>query len=106
MRLSHDFVREGRIVGHAVRDGTGEKVAVAILVLEPLPVEGRAACSATKQKASRAHVAGEPGEIADTLQPEHRIKDIEGDHRHIVGAVGRRSDDPARHRAALVDPLL
>ena len=102
----HDLVGKGRVVRHAVRNGGGEDVAVAILVLQPLAVQRGAAGGAAEQEAASAHVAGEPGEVADALQAEHRIVDVERDHRHVVRAVGRRRDDPARHRAAFVDALL
>ena len=101
-----EFVGVSRIVGDAIRDGRGQNMAVAVLVLQALAVEGRAAGGAADQEAARAHVARGPGEIADALEAEHRIVDVEGDHRHVGGRIGRARGDEGRHRARLVDALL
>ena len=81
-------------------------VAVAVLVLQPLAVERGPAGGAADQEAAGAHVAGGPGEVADPLEAEHRVVDVERDHRHVVGAVGRGRGDPGGHGTGLVDPLL
>ena len=101
-----EFVGVGRVVGDAIGDGRGENVAVAVLVLQALAVEGRAARRAADQEAARAHVARRPGEVADALEAEHRIVDVERDHRHVGRRVGRARGDERGHRARLVDALL
>ena len=58
------------------------------------------------QEAARAHVARRPGEIADALEAEHRIVDVERDHRHVRRRIGRRRRDPGGHGAGLVDAFL
>ena len=62
-------------------------VAVAVLVLQALAVQRRAAGRAAEQEAAGAHVAGRPGQVADALEAEHRVVDVERDHRDVVGAV-------------------
>ena len=81
-------------------------MAVAVLVLQTLAVEGGAAGRAADQEAARPHVARGPGEVADALEAEHRIVDVEGDHRHVGGRIGRARSDEGGHRARLVDALL
>ena len=61
----------------------GEEVAVAVLVLQALAVERGAAGGAAHQEAARAHVARRPGEVADALKAEHRVVDVERDHRRV-----------------------
>ena len=82
------LILEGWIIGDTVGDGARQDVAVAIFVLQAFAIEGGAASGAAEQEAAGAHVAGGPGEIADALEPEHRIVDVERDHRHIVVGVG------------------
>ena len=82
-------------------------MAVAVLVLQALAVERRAAGGAAEQEAARAHVARRPDEIADALEAEHRVVDVERDHRHVVVRV-RRSPAAIHeaHAPGLVDALL
>ena len=61
---------------------------------------------AAEQEAARAHVARRPCQIAHALETEHRIEDVERNHRNAVRAVGRGRRDPRRHRARLVDAFL
>ncbi len=79
---------------------------MAVLVLQALAVQRRAPGGAAEQEAAAAHVARGPREIADALQSEHRVVDVERDHRQVVGAVRRRRRDPRAHRARLVDAFL
>ena len=55
------LVRERRVVGDAVRDGQRHDVAVAVLVLQALAVEGGAAGGAADEEAPCLHVARRPG---------------------------------------------
>ena len=79
---------------------------MAVLVLQALAVERRAAGGAAEQEAARPAVAGRPREVADPLEAEHRVEDVERDHRHAVVGVRRRRGDPGGERARLVDALL
>ena len=81
-------------------------MAVAVLVLQPLAVERGAPRRRADQKAAGLAVAGRPGQIADALEPEHGVKDIERHHRVSAGAVGGGRRQPGREGAGLVDALL
>src|SRR4029077_15992014 len=89
-----------------VRDRGRDELAVAVLMLEALARERRAPGRAADQKAARLHVAAGPGEVADPLETEHRVIDIERNHLHAVRRVRRRGRDPRAIRAALVDAFL
>src|SRR6185312_13567217 len=57
-------------------------------------------------KATGTHIARGPGEVTEALEPEHRIIDIEGDHREVGGRVRGARRDERRHRPLLGDPFL
>src|SRR5215211_7092417 len=82
------LIGPSRVVGHDVGDGGGEHVAVPVLVLEALAVQGRPPGRAPEQEPAGPHVPGRPGQVAEPLEPEHRVVDVERDHRQVVGAVG------------------
>src|SRR5690606_10948795 len=96
----------GRVITAAVGDGGGEDMAVAVLMLQAFTVERGAPGGATDQEALGAAVAGSPGQVADTLEAEHRIEDVERQHGLVVGAVGSRTGDPAGHGAGFVDAFV
>ena len=52
---------------------------------------------AAQQEAARAHVARRPAQVADALEAEHRIEDVERDHRHVVVGVRRRRRRSTTH---------
>lgn len=88
--VMHDdghFVSIGRIVGNTVRDGQRLNMAVAVFVLQAFAVQRGAPGGSADQEAARLLIAGRPAQVADTLETEHRVVDIERDHRQIVGAV-------------------
>ena len=100
------LVGEGRVVGLAGRDGGGQHVAVAVLVLEPLARQGGPARGGAHQEAPGPGVGRGPDRIAHPLEAEHGVEGVEGNHRHPeVGVRGARRD-PARQRPALGDALL
>ena len=94
------------VVGAAVGDDRGEQVRVPILVLEALAVERGTARGGADQKPSGPAVARCPGKVADPLEAEHRIEDVEGNHRHAVVRIRGRSRDPRREGTRFVDALL
>ena len=100
-----DLVAVGRVVGEAVRHDREEHVAVTVLVLQALAVEGRASGGAAEQEAAGAAVGGGPDEVTDPLISEHRVVDVERDHLLVVRAVGRGRGDERGHRACLGDAL-
>src|SRR5271166_4211230 len=81
------FIGKCRIIGDAVGHSGRQDVAVPVLVLQPLAVQRGAPGGAAEQETARAHVTGRPEQVADPLEPEHRIVDVEWDHRDVVGAV-------------------
>ena len=62
---------------------------VAVLVLQPLAVERRPAGRGAQEEAAAASVGECPELVARALEAEHRIEDVERDHRLGVRRVGR-----------------
>jgi hypothetical protein len=75
-------------------------------VLQALAVQRRATGCRPDQEAACATVSRGPGEVSNPLETEHRIEDVEGDHRDPVVGVRRCRGNPRRERARLVDALL
>ena len=100
------FETERRIVSAAIGNGTGQKVRMAILVLQAFAVERGATSSGAEQEATRTHVGGLPGRIANALKTEHRIENEERQQRQIVVAVTGGAGHPRRERAGFGDAFL
>ncbi len=100
------LVGVGRVVGTDVGDGGGQDVRVAVRVLKPLAGERRPTRRRAHHEAAAARVGERPDLVAGSLEPEHRVVDVERDHRMAVRCVGGRRGLEARHRARLGDPLL
>ena len=98
-----DLVAETGIVGNAVRHGGVEQVAGAVFVLQALARQRGAPGGGTHQEATGARVAAGPDEIADALEAEARVEDVERQHRHAVRAVAHRCREPRRDRAGFGD---
>ena len=79
---------------------------MAVLVLQPLAGQRRAPGRAADQEAVGLHVAGGPDEVADALEAEHRVEDVEGNHVHAVIGVAGAGGQPGAEGAGLVDALL
>src|SRR5699024_6573379 len=91
MHDDSNFVRVSRVVRDTVRDSQRLNMAMTIFVLQTFAVQGGTTGSTANQEATRLLVASRPAQIADTLEAEHRVIDVERNHRQIVGAVrGRR----------------
>src|SRR2546427_4184503 len=69
-------------------------------------VEGGSAGGRAHEEAPAAGVAERPGLVARPLEAEHRVEDVERDHRQVVARVGGPGGLEARHRTGLRDPLL
>ena len=107
--VAHDdgrLVGERRVVSADRRDGRREHQRVAVLVLQPLAVERRAAGRGAQQEAAAAGVAERPELVAGALEAEHRIEDVERDHRLGVRGVGGAGGLERRRRSGLGDALL
>ena len=96
-----DLVGKRQIVGHQIRYGIRQQVTVAILVLQPFPVQGGATGGSADQKSTAAHVAGQPDQVPDPLQAEHGIVDEERNRVDAVGGIGGACCNKRRHGAQL-----
>ena len=101
-----DLVRERRVVGDARRVGRREQVRVPVGVLQPLAGERGAAGGRAQHEAATELVGELPELVARPLEAEHRVEDVERDHRRGVRRVRRPRRDEGRHRAGLGDPLV
>ncbi len=106
MHDDRNFVRVRRIVRDTVRDSQRLNMAVAIFVLQTFAVQRGTTGSSADQEAARLLVTCCPAQVADTLETEHGVVDVERDHRQIVGAVRGRRSQPGRTCAQLVDTFL
>ena len=79
---------------------------VAVVVLEALAHQRRPARRGAEEEAAAARVAEGPDLVTGPLEAEHRVEDVERDHRHAVRRVGRAGGLERGHRARLGDPLL
>ncbi len=79
---------------------------MAVLVLQALAGERGAPGRAADQEAARLHVAGRPDEIADALEAEHGVIDVERDHGYAVIGVARARRQPGTEGAGFVDAFL
>ena len=59
-----------------------------------------------EQEAARARVGRRPDQVAHALEAEHRVVDVERQHRQAVRRVAGGRGDPRRERAGLGDALL
>ena len=100
------FILEGRIVRNTVRDQISLNVAVAVFVLQTLTVQRRTAGSTTQQEAACVHIAGSPCQIANALETEHRVVDVERNHGKVVVCVAGRSSNPVSHGTWFVNTFL
>ena len=101
-----DLVGEGGVVD--VRGGVDrrEQGGVAVVVLEALALQGGAARGAARQDAAAPDVAEEPGQVADALEAEHGIEEVDRQHGPAPRGVGRGQGDERGHGAGLGDALL
>ncbi|MNR18724.1 hypothetical protein D3C85_1354700 [compost metagenome] len=81
-------------------------MAVPIVVLQAFAHQRGPAGRGTQQETPGAGIASRPSQIADTLEAEHRIEDVEGHRRHAVRTVRSARGDPRRNPAGLVQTLL
>ena len=94
-----------RVVTDTIRNSRSQNVAVPILMLQSLAIEGCPPSRSAKQESTRLHIAGRPGQIADPLEAEHRVVNIERHHHPIVRRIRSRRRYPGAERASLIDPF-
>ena len=73
---------------------------MAVLVLQALAVKRGAASGGAEHEAATARVAERPDLVADALESEHRVVDVERDHgwpwvAYAVPAAVKQAIDPA-----------
>src|SRR5256885_16731064 len=81
-------------------------MGVPVFVLQPFAVQRGPSRGRAEQEAARTLIARRPGQIADALQAEHRVENVERDRDAVGMAVrgGRRY--PRGERSGLVDAFL
>ena len=79
---------------------------MAVVVLEALAGQRRPTGRRAHHEAATAGVAERPDLVAGPLEPEHRVEDVERDHRVAVRGVRGGGRLKAGHRARLGDALL
>jgi hypothetical protein len=70
-------------------------MAEAVLVLQAFAVQRGAPGGAAQQEAARTHVRRLPGDVAHALEAEHRVVDVERQHRHVADRVAGAGGHPA-----------
>ena len=79
--------------GDLAFSGTALAAGITILVLQTFAVERSPACGAADKETACTHVTGRPGQVHDSLEPEHGVEDVERDQRGlVVGVAGRRGN--------------
>ena len=101
-----DLVGEGGVVGHHRRISRRQQQRVPVGVLKALAGE-RGAPRSGAQHETAGHLVGcRPEAVAGALEAEHRIEDVDRDHRLVVGRVRRADGGERRGGAGLVDALV
>ena len=83
-----------RVVRVTIRNRGSGNQAVSVLVLQSFTGQSRPPGGAADQEAPRLHVASRPYEIANALEAEHRVVNVERHHRDIVIGIRGASRDP------------
>jgi len=76
---------------------------VTVFVLQAFAVQRGAAGGAADQEATGTAVACCPSQVADTLEAEHRVEDVERQHWLVVTGVRGTGSDEGAHGARFVD---
>ena len=87
----------GWVVGPDQRKRDRVQVAMAVLMLQTFAVQSCAARCTAEQKAFGSHVTCGPDQIANALEPEHRVIDVERNHIDAVRRVGSSGCIKAGH---------
>ena len=95
-----------RIVGDAVRHRGEQEWLEPSSCCRPSPDSVVRPAVAPSRKPRERESAGRPDQVADALEAEAGIEDVERQHRHAVRAVASRGGDPGGNRAGLGDAFL
>ncbi len=98
-----DLVAVGRVVADDGRVGGREHRRVAVHVLGAFARQRRAASGRTDEEAARELIGSGPDAVAGALESEHRVEDVDRDHRLTVRRVRRAGGGEGRDGAGLVD---
>ncbi len=79
---------------------------MAVLVLQAFAVQRGTPGGAAQQETASLGIAGRPGQVADALEAEHRIEDVDRQHRLVVVAVGGTRRDERGEGAGFVQAFL
>ena len=79
---------------------------MAVLVLQAFAVEGGAPGGRAEQETAGHLVRGGPEPVAGALEPEHRVENVDRDHRLAVRGVGGAGRGPGRRGAGFGDALV
>ena len=101
-----DLVGERRVVVHDGRVGQREQRRVAVGVLEALAGQRGAAGGGADQEAPGQLVGHRPDRVGGALEAEHRVEDVDRDHRLAMGGVRRPGSGRRRDAARLGDALV
>ena len=80
-----DLVPKRRVIGNHCWVRGGEQQRVAVLVLESLAVECRSTRRRAEQEPADHLVHRGPQRVRGALEAEHRVKDVDRDHRFAMG---------------------
>ncbi len=98
-----DLVAVGRVVVDHCGVGRCQQRRVTVHVLQTLTGQRGAAGGGTNDEATRQLVRGCPEHVTGALEPEHRVEDVERDHRYALGGVGGAGSGERCNGAVLVD---
>ena len=98
-----DLVAVSRVVDLERRVGGRQNRGVAIVVLQTLTGQGGTTCGCTDDEAAAQLVGSSPEAVASALEAEHRVEDVNRDHRLAVGVVGGTQCDERSGCACLVN---
>ncbi|MNF59911.1 hypothetical protein D3C84_415130 [compost metagenome] len=80
-------------------------MTVAVLVLQAFATQCRATCRGSEQKAAGPLIRRRPDQVADTLEAEHRVVDVERQHRQAMHRIAGRRCNPGADCPGLADAL-
>ena len=101
-----EFIVECWFVGDAVWNGRCQQQSLAILVLQSFSGQCGSPSGCPDQKSPGLDITGRPGQIAHSLEAEHRVEDIERYHCDIMICIGCARGDPGSHGTRLCDSFL
>ena len=82
------LVCEGWIVRGDVWHGVGDQLRVTIVMLQPFAGERGAPSRCADQESADARIAALPDLIANSLESEHGVEDVERDRPHCMRCIG------------------